>query len=421
MISEDFYKSIQCLPLFERVKDAISPLHFTQLLLSGFPLEHFWRLCIDGVKADKDSWPGFEAREQGYLQGMYAVFASMLKEVNTPLNADSILKYHLKATNAVAMEKLPKDLKGKWRTEDASFGLLKSNATVEGIISLLNRLEDGDDEFVLARDNVAIEDEIVLEEYDIINCYTLKMMLDNKIDFLIRRKGMSADDPGLKECAKRLLAEFILKDNYAFRTQQHKIYKLNADMDGIGIEVSSQPIESLLHAKVEAIIQDYHKMIQTQDCDMKLMAIIDTIQKLEQLHPFKDANCRVFVMVLLNKLLLQNGFPMCILHDPNCFDAFSTTQLLTEVKTGMLTFQNVYFSQKKKNELPTTAVIELNSYFESINKHLSVQIQKILSYILEIPAKIFLPGFAKMQLMVTIDEEDSLAPQNANVSIPKYE
>src|SRR5262249_3978546 len=71
------------------------------------------------------------------------------------------------------------------------------------------------------------------------------------------------------------------------------------------------------------------------DKELKLKAIASYIQKLEVLHPFEDANCRTFVILLLNKLLIENGFSSVILINPNQFDGFSNSQLVTAIKNGM--------------------------------------------------------------------------------------
>jgi len=394
-IDKEFYQSIDCGALFKKIAMAQDPAHMVQLLFAEFPLAQFWRFSVDGKKQMKDSWPGFEAREPKYLQGMYSVLLTMLEEINTPLNSRGLLNYHFIATQSVEMKRLPDELKGCWRKEDVYFGLLDDNASVEGILALLDRIEIGDDTFLLARDNVSLVEEIEIEQYDIINSHTYQYVLNDKIDFLVRKRGMIQEDPKTKECAKRLLAEFILKHNYSFRTQQHEIYKLDSSETAIEIITPTFVVEEFLQEKVDELIRlHYKRMTIAKDSEQKLSIIVDTVQKLEQLHPFKDANCRIFVMVILNKLLLENGFPPCMLYDPNCFDAFSNDQLIHEVKVGMKRFQDVLLNGKQLENTPTVDVLshEMDIYFKKINEMLRQKMEEILSGNFKIE-QTFLPTF----------------------------
>lgn len=87
---------------------------------------------------------------------------------------------------------------------------------------------------------------------------------------------------------------------------------------------------------VREFIQKYLDAIKiaSNDNERKLDIIIEFIQSLEQLHPFIDGNCRVFVMLLLNSELIKNGFPPTMLDNPNRFDLFSKKELADEIKKG---------------------------------------------------------------------------------------
>src|SRR4029077_16513214 len=80
----------------------------------------------------------------------------------------------------------------------------------------------------------------------------------------------------------------------------------------------------------------YNKaIVACKTFDEKLRVIVKYIYQFEHLHPFSDANLRTFGILLLNRLLLQNGFPPVAFYDPNCIDGYSMEQLLTEIKFSM--------------------------------------------------------------------------------------
>jgi hypothetical protein len=62
---------------------------------------------------------------------------------------------------------------------------------------------------------------------------------------------------------------------------------------------------------------------------------LEFIKNFSQLHPFEDCNTRTFCMLLLNHLLMKNGFPPAILDDPNRFEFYSINEILHEVIQGM--------------------------------------------------------------------------------------
>jgi hypothetical protein len=71
----------------------------------------------------------------------------------------------------------------------------------------------------------------------------------------------------------------------------------------------------------------------------KLRAIVTTIRKLHVGHFFVDGNGRLNVVLMLNKLLLQEGFSPVILDDTWVFGGgFTVEALIVEVQKGMAAF-----------------------------------------------------------------------------------
>lgn len=79
----------------------------------------------------------------------------------------------------------------------------------------------------------------------------------------------------------------------------------------------------------------YQELHRAHNDDEKLTAIVNVVRKLEIMHPFWDGNCRTFCIILLNALLMQNGFAPCLFDDPNKFDGYSISELVTLVKEGI--------------------------------------------------------------------------------------
>jgi len=84
----------------------------------------------------------------------------------------------------------------------------------------------------------------------------------------------------------------------------------------------------------------YEKISKANTDDEKLKIIGDTITFCERAHPFTDCNGRIFVNILLNYLLLANGFPPATFFDPNVFDAFG--HVVKVLKTGINNTIKIY-------------------------------------------------------------------------------
>ena len=68
--------------------------------------------------------------------------------------------------------------------------------------------------------------------------------------------------------------------------------------------------------------------------DQKLWAIVRITQGLNQSHLFTDGNIRITAMVLMNSLLIKEGFPPVIWEDPNVLDGHSLDECCAHVKQG---------------------------------------------------------------------------------------
>ena len=94
-----------------------------------------------------------------------------------------------------------------------------------------------------------------------------------------------------------------------------------------------------MQQQVSSCLDEYNQQIHKvaeDDYQSKLKVIVRVCHNLERLHPFLDSNCRVIGMLLLNRLLLENGFTPCIMDNPNQLDGYSIDQCVDAIQKGML-------------------------------------------------------------------------------------
>ena len=110
--------------------------------------------------------------------------------------------------------------------------------------------------------------------------------------------------------------------------------------------MSSESVQGAL----EAITATYYETIgvaQTQD--QILDAIARFTQDLARLHPFEDANTRTN-MLLLNKLLAENGFPLAIVDDPKHFYLNKLSAWREKIVAGMQRWKSLGGERSGKDE-----------------------------------------------------------------------
>jgi hypothetical protein len=147
------------------------------------------------------------------------------------------------------------------------------------------------------------------------------------------KKGENYSDAGLQELHQRwkagyldLLQEWMTNPNTS--VPKNNQITLRPRQDGA------------CKLAVEAIIARYEKDLQTAGNDKQqvLLAIVRCCQDLDQFHTFVDGNIRTISFLVLNKLLLQNRLPFCVLLEPNVFDGMSSQELITAVLEGQQWF-----------------------------------------------------------------------------------
>lgn len=83
------------------------------------------------------------------------------------------------------------------------------------------------------------------------------------------------------------------------------------------------------------IISEYLEQPDTLSDSERILSIVRCIQKLERLHPFIDGNTRTFTGIMLNFLLIQQGFPPALFYNPNISYGYADDELAAVVEEGM--------------------------------------------------------------------------------------
>ena len=327
------------------------------VLRESIPCDEMWRFFVDGIR-QQDGWLPFEKNEPGYFKAMFKAFQEIF-DFTTPVEVGFIKKLHRIALDGVENTNYEDDYingPGEFRADDHRRGgtcICSSNVTLDG---LYDALDDPSHAFL----------QFSIEYFDFnyrrkvidINNTTLKLLRSKREEFSDSKQITSVELSGIinQFCEEGYLAYLKWEKELAFeifaclsRTDNHrdtatgiygliasdKFWRENYSFLLRSIQVNGNSA-SLLNEELKKIINTFNRSIMNKaNPDLKLSAIIGFVQACEQLHPFSDANCRVFCMLLLNHLCMRHGFPPVILDDPNRFDGYSKSELMVEVIKGM--------------------------------------------------------------------------------------
>jgi len=264
--------------------------------LQRFPANALWRLLIDGNRQETSGPLGFDKKEPGYLKGMMHGLNSVFTD-DAPLSVELLATLHSQCVEPVRVVQYAESESGtlEFRAQfqqgvynaPKSFGLIPDgpckNFTREGLAELCDRLLKGDTSFYFEKNGTTEQ----------INATNLQ--------------PLDVDD----------------------------LYKKLESGDW-AIATTNSPRKNPIQNQLNAIISQYKQDIkQAHSNDAKIKVIATCIHDLELAHPFSDANCRTIVVLLLNKLLLDENLPPVILENPNRFDAYSIEELCQEIHRGM--------------------------------------------------------------------------------------
>ncbi|WP_422133788.1 hypothetical protein [Endozoicomonas sp. ALD040] len=147
------------------------------------------------------------------------------------------------------------------------------------------------------------------------------------------KRGINLTEDGLEE-----ITRLASVNNFP------KIERLNSDTylvdfdykDHKGMELSKNYCQTF-----EKKLQEITETDSQRRQDAIIHAIVELCRNLQHTHPFRDGNARTIGCILLNGLLLREGFSPTIIDDINKFDAYSVNELVQILKKGQQYFQTL--------------------------------------------------------------------------------
>lgn len=276
------------------------------------------------------AWIPFERNEPGYLKALYKAF-SRIFDLSNEITTDFILELHKLATQEVKLDSFNKkskenvfiNKKGEFRFGDLSyFGVCPDNFSRNGFHELIMQWKKN-----------CLQDISIGIYFNTGFYFEVNHKFFTKLED-IQKCNTNIPYPQLKKLLRAKNDLEVSDALYRMAQSQHHGNYIKYDMYLQSRQ--SENTNEVLNNKVKDLITIYQDNIsKAKSAEEKLLVIISFIQSCEQLHPFFDGNCRVFCMLLLNHLLIKNGFPLVILDDPNKLDGFSKKEIMNELIKGM--------------------------------------------------------------------------------------
>lgn len=187
---------------------------------------------------------------------------------------------------------------------------------------------------------------------------------------------------------------------------------------------------------VEGILAQYHEELYLAQTDLaKIAAIVNVVQQLERLHPFRDANCRTFCMALLNLELIKSGLHPTIQDDPNAFDFLPVNKLVEQVMVGQEKFKKLAEKKSKPEDLNFVAAhsavelpishLWLEQAQELITEEIKILLQQVSLNVVARDSAILNPavvGTSHLAMQqIEEDEEQKIGHNAQNISFSQPE
>jgi hypothetical protein len=285
--------------------------------LLAYPQTELYRLIVDGQFHKKEQgYAGYEQRQPGSLKAAFDGLALAITDLeDTALSVSFIKKLHFTCMSHVDHLKAG-TVPGKIRKENQIVGFYMPPHTITagGLYDLFKFIEQQTQYKNPEHGSwigPSIEDESVGEN----------------------TKGIKSIDRMRSINHKKL--DFI-RDVYNCETLQQLAEKKHSEAQYNDFNHYIAPHSNKLSQDLKNAVAKYNtdiKLAATQD--QKLETIVELVWTCDHIHPFMDGNIRTFAVILLTRLLLQNGFPPVTLLDPNVFDCFSKAELVDVLKQGI--------------------------------------------------------------------------------------
>lgn len=310
-------------------------------VLKKFDKRQLFRFFVDGRLYTKENgWEGYESRQPGCVSGMSMAYAHMVDNFDMPdgLTLEYISKLHDLTFFNIDKQRRKNRYPGEIREFRISF-LIRPIVTKDGIKELMGDRSITD---AFKRDIDGCN-----SAEDIYNA----IIAGKKIRYISEVGELSAE-----------------LNQASIDKEPRELY----------LKARAQ-VKKNITEKVEEIIDNFNKIIPTLDQENKLHFIVDTIKRLERLHPFVDGNTRVFITILLNHLLMLHGFYPAIFEEPSIFDAYTTDEIVQEVKKGQKLVKQLIESPESR-VFGHSITDESEENTSAICEHMSEFIKKIEEY-----------------------------------------
>lgn len=339
-----------------------------QQLRHAIPTDEMWRFFVDGCDQSR-CWLPVEARENGYFKAMFTAFNEIFSHT-AELNQAFILKLHqlcmtdVKNTNYVNPfgENSPP---GEYRSANLhGHGCFfeSKDVTLAGLQERFARPSHRYDGLMVEYNDFGTRCKVIfisqktiaalrkykdqLTDTHQVNNQTfvkiIKQFADT--DFIKYIDNEQHADDELTRLTCKLfyrLSQTTQSEDMAECLQFAITSREYADnqFSFMSFSLQSEKIPTAeIAAEMQHLINKYQRSIRKAKLPLeKLGVIVQFIQSCERLHPFYDGNGRTFCTLLINFLLIKNGFPLVIMDNPNHFDTYSCPELVREVIKGMRT------------------------------------------------------------------------------------
>lgn len=284
--------------------------------LKQFPASDLYRFLIDGrLHRAENGWLEYALREHGSLPGVLDAFKYVLgHDLADPcISADLLKNIHSRVTTPVSIRGYSKNpmSSGEFRDDITTFQPIPEAdragyCNEEGLYALKDfvqrHLHQGSVLFIGIRSTMDVMRE----------CHQGKYNTQKELDdaFLAVKEYIKcAPDESVKATYQRL----CLGEPWKFRA----------------------PAPEYIDALIENTCNQYNSAIITASTsEDKLRVIVSSVQEIERIHPFCDGNGRTSY-ILLQRLLIQNGFLPSMMFNPNHLDGHSTESVIEELMEGM--------------------------------------------------------------------------------------
>ncbi len=170
---------------------------------------------------------------------------------------------------------------------------------------------------------------------------------ENNLQDLLRMLAASKNNKDLADIIFNLVKNPVF-DNYQFSLKSK--------------QMPEDEVQQILEREIAKKFVAYEEAIrQSKNPLEKVYAIVSLAQECDQVHPFIDINGRAFYLLLMNYMLMREGFPPVILNSIVRISARSKEYVVQEVLVGMQNTLQLVKEKKLFNIVTADIIKQLSS------------------------------------------------------------